>query len=66
MQPGLTRLHLQAGDYLIELADNPRVHVSLNYQPSTLKHSGSLFPVAPVLRPPAGVDRGSGSQLRLD
>jgi hypothetical protein len=35
MQPGLTPLHLQAGDHLIELAGNFRVHVSLNYQPST-------------------------------
>jgi hypothetical protein len=44
---------VQGVDQLIQFVRQRRVHVSLNYQPSTLNHSGGLFSVAPVLRPPA-------------
>jgi hypothetical protein len=43
----------QGVDQLIQFVRQRRVHVSLNYQPSTLNRSGGLFSVAPALRPPA-------------
>ena len=43
----------QGVDQLIWFVRQRRAHVSLNYQASTLNHSGGLFSVAPILRPPA-------------
>jgi hypothetical protein len=51
--PGHGGSGAQGVDQLIQVVRQRRVHVSLNYQPSTLNHSGGLFSVAPVLRPPA-------------
>src|ERR1035438_7701149 len=49
----ISRSGAQGVDQPIQFVRQRRVHVSLNYQPSTLNHSGGLFSVAPVLRQPA-------------
>ena len=54
----ISRSGAQGVDQLVQFVRKRRDHVSLNYQPSNLNHSGRLFSVAPVLRPPAPTLRG--------